>query len=102
MTERFTLTDDQVPSPPVSPLWVDILKWCVCVMDPADERLGFIASCLAYAIKNNGLTERQAAACSAIKKRLIDDWAHGILLCQNTPPDEPYGLVESKPPEVKH
>ena len=80
----FTLSCDEVPDPPKSALWADLLRWMVCVMDPADKRIGFVARCLSSAVKNDGLTEKQAAACSAILSTVCQAWSDGILVCQNT------------------
>jgi len=81
---KFHLQSHQVPSPPTSTLWVDLLRWTVCVMDPKDTRLAFIASCLSYAIKNGGLTDAQAEACENIHERVRDAFMDGTLVCQNT------------------
>ena len=82
----FTLTCDEVPDPPKSSLWADLLRWMVCVMDPADKRIAFVAGCLSSAIQKDGLTEKQAAACAAILSTVCQAWSDGILVCQNTMP----------------
>ena len=86
----FSLTFDQVPDPPDGGKWMDVLRWCICVMDPKDTRLSFIAGCLSYALVNDGLTQKQAAACQSILDRLIDDFGRGILVCQNTEARDDY------------
>lgn len=103
MAERFTLTAEQVPYPCASEQWVDILRWCICVMDPADTRIGFVAGCLSHAFKNGGhLTDRQFDACDAIVQSLVEDWAQGVLVCQNTPPDRRKSTLLPTSVEVKH
>lgn len=102
MTERFTLTSDQVPFITMSEFWVDVLRWCICVMDPTDTRLGFVAGCLSRAAKDGHLSDRQADACNAILTSLIRDFADGILLCQNTPPRPHPPMPAVKKTEVKH
>lgn len=87
MANRFTLTSDQVPGVTLSDSWVDVLRWCICIMDPNDTRMAFVAGCLSRAAKGQNLTDRQAEACNAILMSLMRDMAAGILVCQNTPPD---------------
>jgi hypothetical protein len=86
MVDDFTLTADQVPDPPESGLWANVLRWCICVMDPKDTRTPFIASCLAHALRNGGLTEGQQEACVRITQSVLLGWQEGILVCQNTAP----------------
>jgi hypothetical protein len=84
---EFALLSYQVPSPPEkSREWSDVLRWMICVMDPADTRLSFIAGCLSHALKNGGLTKAQADACNKIYARVIGDFGRGILVCQNKDP----------------
>jgi hypothetical protein len=82
----FSLTMDQVPSLPTICTWPDALRWMVCVMDPDDSRFAFIASCLSYSVKNDGLTDKQSAACEKILQRVYAEYNEGILICQNTIP----------------
>lgn len=84
----FTLVSDQVPEPPQSSTWADILRWAVTVMDPRDPRLAFMASCLSYAIEKEGLTERQVDACEKIFARVLDAYRSRTLVCQNTTRDD--------------
>lgn len=84
----FSLFSHQVPSPPKSLAWVDILKLVVCVMDPDDTRLGFAAGCLSQAAKHSGLTEKQAKACQKIYERMLSDYRQQILVCQNNEPED--------------
>lgn len=97
---RFTLLCDEVPEPPESPLWVDLLRWVVCVMDPDDRRIGFVAGCLSHACQHDGLSARQASACQAILNSVMKAWADGVLVCQNTVPTE--GVKELPPIMRKH
>lgn len=84
----FSLNADQVPEPPDSNLWTDILRWAVMVMDPADPRLAFMCSVLSQAITKDGLSDKQSKACERIMGTVRKDYAAGILVCQNTmPPD---------------
>ena len=85
MSLRFSLIDYQVPSPPTHTReWADVLRWMICVMDPADTRLAFVAGCLSYSLKHGGLSAAQADACNKIYARIISDHKAGILVCQNT------------------
>lgn len=102
MAERFTLTSNQVPFMTLSEDWTDVLRWCLCVMDPTDTRMSLIAGCLSRTAKGEHLTERQAEACNAIFKSLISDFAAGILVCQNTPPDPREQFWHDLKPEAKH
>ena len=98
MNPRFALYCDEVPDPPATTLWVDLLRWAVCVMDPEDKRLTFVAGCLSFATQNEGLTAKQSSACEAILKSLHQDWQNGILVCQNTAaPNE----IKEIPPMVR-
>lgn len=85
----FSLYAHQVPDRPDSLVWVDVLRWMVCVMDVHDTRLAFIASCLSYAIKNEGLTPAQARACNRIYERVQEAFFDRVLVCQNTVPPQP-------------
>lgn len=102
MTKRFTLTCDQVPGVTLSDSWVDVLRWCICIMDPHDTRMAFVAGCLSRAAKGQNLTDRQAEACNAILMSLMRDMAAGILVCQNTPPDDCNTTIMNAVPGVKH
>lgn len=82
----FSLNADQVPEPPDSNLWTDVLRWAVMVMDPADPRLAFICSVLSQAIEKDGLSEKQSKACLRIIGVIRKDFSAGILVCQNTIP----------------
>ena len=83
MSNPFTLQSYQVPDPPESSLWTDLLRWIVMVVDPDDKQLPFIASCLAYSFKHNGLTEKQALVCNKILQRVIASFDSETLFCQN-------------------
>ncbi len=89
---KFTLTESQVPEVPWSAdgtmTWADALRWLVCVMDPLDSRLGFIAGCLSYELKQGALTPKQAAACKRITEAILADFHDGILVCQNQPDND--------------
>lgn len=100
MTDRFTLFCDEVPNPPQSALWVDLLRWMICVMDPDDKRLAFVAGCLSHAMRAGGLSEKQSAACQSILGAMCRDWADGILVCQNTAP--PSDVKEIQPMVRRH
>jgi len=58
------------PPIPSSTAWVDVLHWCVRVMDVDDPDLGFAASILSHAIKFDGLSEKQARYAQRIFDRL--------------------------------
>lgn len=83
MSDPFTLQSYQVPDFPESTIWTDQLRWLIMVMDPDDKQLPFIASCLAYSFKNNGLTEKQAVVCNKILQRVCARFESETLLCQN-------------------
>lgn len=83
--EKFTLTASHVPQEPASRQWSDLLRWLVCIMDPDDKRLSFVAGCLSHTLKFGGLSDRQCAACEAILNSVKSDLSEGILLCQNIP-----------------
>lgn len=78
----FMLLDYQVPECPASTLWSDQLRWLICVMNPDDGSLHYIASVLAYALKNDCLTDRQSKAANKILRRVRLDFAAGVLDCQ--------------------
>lgn len=84
----FSLNADQVPEPPDSTLWTDVLRWAVMVMDPADSRLAFMCSVLSQAIEKDGLSDKQSKACKRIMGTIRKDYAAGILVCQNTMPTD--------------
>lgn len=86
---RFALYRDEVPDPPPSSLWVDLLRWMICVMDPDDRRLSFVAGCLSHAAQTGILSEKQSNACQAILNTICRAWGEGTLVCQNNiPPDD--------------
>lgn len=84
----FSLTMTQVPAPPESTAWIDILRWMICVMDRDDGRLSFVAGCLSHSLRYGGLSDRQHNVCEPIFHRVVDDWRAGVLICQNVLPDE--------------
>lgn len=88
MPPNFTLSCEEVPDPPASSEWAAVLRWLICVMDPDDAGLPFIAACLSYAIPNDGLTAAQASACQTILTRVLEAWGDDALVCQNTEPDD--------------
>lgn len=100
MNPRFVLFCDEVPEPPKSNLWVDLLRWMICVMDPDDKRLAFVAGCLSHGLRNDGLSDKQAAACQAILDTICKAWAEGVLVCQNT--TSPSDVKELQPMVRKH
>jgi hypothetical protein len=83
----FCLNQYEVPTPPRSDLWVDQLRWVVAVMDHDDGDLGFVASLLAYAIRNRGLTQRQQPHADKILRRIHAMWSEGRLRAQHTEPE---------------
>lgn|SRR5690554_2979926 len=88
----FMLKNYQVPDMPRQiggTPWVDILRWMVCVMNPDDRSLHFIASVLSSAIKNEGkLSPKQAEVVEKIFKRVERDFDSEVLDCQLNDPDE--------------
>jgi hypothetical protein len=72
-----------------------MLRWMVCVMDPSDARLAFIASCLSHSLRHDGLTKPQSEACNKILARIFDAYRDGILVCQNTMPTVRPGIQET-------
>ena len=82
----FSLNADQVPEPPDSNLWTDVLRWAVMVMDPTDPRLAFMCSVLSQAITKDGLSDKKSKACERIMRTVRKDFSAGILVCQNTIP----------------
>lgn len=91
--EPFTLLLHQVPPPPSSGFWIDIHQWCVCAMDPADTRLSFISSCLADALRRNGLTKREAEACGKIFQRALNDYHERTLMSHNSTDEDDSWMV---------
>lgn len=85
----FTLTTGQVPNPPDSNIWADILRWLVIAMDPDDKQLHFASSCLAYALQHGGLTSKQDVVCSKIWGRVLSQYNDDLLICQNTEDETP-------------
>jgi hypothetical protein len=83
----WALLDWQVPDPPSSQVWTDHLRWLVAVMDHDDSDLAFIASLLSYALKFDGLTEKQAAPANKILARVRRMWREDRLSVQQ-PSDE--------------
>ena len=82
--EPFSLLAHQVPEYPENAGWGDVLRWMICVMDPCDQRLAFIAGCLSHFLKFGGLTLKQSKACRKILVRIAEDFNAGILVCQNS------------------
>lgn len=81
----FTLTNQQVPQPPImSDDWADLLRWMIVVMNPDDPQLPFAASLLADALKKGALTERQSAAADRLMIRILGAYVAGDLLCIKT------------------
>ncbi len=78
----FTLHAGQVPERPVSNLWVDQLRWLVCVMNTDDNALHFISSVLSHVLKNGGLSAAQGKVAESVLDRIAKDHAAGILHCQ--------------------
>lgn len=100
MTSRFVLFCDEVPDPPESSLWIDLLRWMICVMDPDDPRLPFVAGCLSHAAQHGILSEKQATACQGILTALCAAWSEGALICQNNVPPDDVKLLQ--PTKRKH
>lgn len=88
--DDFSLNSEQVPNVPTQASWKSVLRWLVCVMDADDKILPFVASCLAYAIKNDGLSEKQHLVCEKISIRIRDAHNQGVLVCQNTDPSDEF------------
>lgn len=60
---------------PASDLWIDQLRWCICVLPNDDEDMGFIASLFSYAHYHGGLTERQQRAARNVIRRIKAEMA---------------------------
>lgn len=72
-----------VPETPHENSWTAILRWLICVMNDEDKSMGFVAGCLSQCVKNGGLTDRQADGCRKVFSRILDDYEHLQLDCQN-------------------
>lgn len=79
----WSLYDIETPQPPDSVRWADVLRWLVCVMDPDDKSLSYVASCLSHALQFNGLSDKQHIVCAKISDRVRASYDAGTLLCQN-------------------
>lgn len=75
-------TFDCVPQPPETGLWDDFLRWCLFVMNRGDPQRQFAASCLTWALRSGGLTDRQSAACARMLRRILTQYSAGALDCQ--------------------
>lgn len=83
----FSLHSGQAPDRPESTLWIDQLRWLICVIDPDDTSLAFIASVFGQALKNAGnLSKRQSDACQKILNRVARAHDEGRLDCQHFVP----------------
>lgn len=49
-----------IEPPPDDPSWTAQLHWAVRSIPTADKDLGFLASLLSHALKNGGLSDKQA------------------------------------------
>lgn len=78
----FSLLCEQVPEPPEATSWACVLRWLVAVMNYDDPQLHFAASCLSYALKNGGLSQKQSEACQRLFERIFKDHEAGDLRCQ--------------------
>lgn len=77
--DGYSLAPSQVPAPPASAQWVEQLRWCMAVMDSDPDELGFVAGLISYAIKQGGLTEKQAKYAQRLLDRVTEDWEAGKL-----------------------
>lgn len=83
MADRgYELPAGGVPVPPESSLYVDLMRWCVCVMDADDPELYLTAGLLEQAIKCDGLTNAQMKIADRIHFRVHAAWTEGRLRCQ--------------------
>jgi hypothetical protein len=57
-------------SRPASDAWPDVLHWCLRQMATDDPDLAFAASLLSYALRGDGLTEKQARYATRIADRV--------------------------------
>jgi len=55
---------------PTSTLWIDVLKWCICILSNDDEDMSFLASLFSYAHYHGGLSEKQERAARTIIRRI--------------------------------
>lgn len=78
------LLKHQVPDPPESDFYKSILRWLLMVMDEDDVYMEFVASVYSYGLKNEGLTEKQAAAISKIFTKIKHNHINGFLECQES------------------
>jgi len=86
--KTFMLFHHQVPVPPESGQWSDVLFWLLAVMDRDDNDISFVAASLAMLIENEGLTRKQSDSCGAISNRIVDDYYHESLYCQSNIEDK--------------
>lgn len=61
--------------------WVSTIKWMIGVMDNDDKYLEFMVGILAQAIKFDGITPKQEAACKVNLERIKGLFEHGRLKC---------------------
>lgn len=66
----FALSPEQIPSPPRTESYADWLRWAVCVMEPVNPSLPFIAGVFSHCLSKGGLTGPQAKVASEIITRL--------------------------------
>ena len=65
---------------------LQMLRWLVFVMDPDDRGLVFVVGCLSWSLRHGGtLTPKQLAAIEDIYSRVVEQWDHGALACENHP-----------------
>lgn len=67
------------PMPREGDDWINTIKWMIAVMDDDDPYLEFMASVLSQAIKFDGITPKQEAACARNLTRIKELYEHGRL-----------------------
>lgn len=80
--EPFVIEPDQVPRPPAFKTEVDRLRWLICVADPDDKDLSFVASLLSQALKKGSLSDKQNLYFEHIWKRIHGRYVLNFLRCQ--------------------
>lgn len=83
--DSYGLHPSQVPDFPATTAWIDLLRWCVAVMDATDRDLGFAASLLSHAVDRGGLTEKQGHHALRLVERVRALWLAEALAYQRCP-----------------
>ena len=79
------ITPWDVPERPTGKLWSCHLRWCLIAMREGDRDMAFIASLLSHALKNGGLTPKQAAYAQKAIDRVYNQWLIDLAEDAETP-----------------